>query len=430
MQEKQLTHMRLITIAATALAALLSIPASAQSIRWLGVLPNGVSSKAYDVSDDGEVVVGEADRFTRTRAFRWTSGNGMQDLGSFRDDSPIGGSSVAFGVSPSGLVVVGYSETNASFVVAFGWPNPRNNGLINLGTLGGNNSIAYDVTTTQARQAAYAIGWAENANQQRRAFRLEVSRAAQTIQDLGTLGGSWSEAHALTPDGQIVVGYSETFDGSIRAFRWTASTDSMENLGVPRGSTRSLAYGVSADGQVVVGTAKDEVGHRRPFRYDRGGMSLLPTPNDAEGEAYDVNRDGSVIVGWSSYANDQKRAFRWVNEQGEDLNITYGALLNGSILNVAHAVSSDGRYIVGYGFNSVTNRTEAFLLDTGDNSGGCTPNNGDVDNTGCVDDADLLAVLFAFGQTGSELGRVDTNCDGTIDDADLLIVLFNFGSGC
>jgi hypothetical protein len=61
---------------------------------------------------------------------------------------------------------------------------------------------------------------------------------------------------------------------------------------------------------------------------------------------------------------------------------------------------------------------------------GCQPHNGDVDNNGCIDDADLLAVLFAFGQTGSNLGRVDVNCDQVVDDADLLQVLFNFGSGC
>jgi hypothetical protein len=44
-----------------------------------------------------------------------------------------------------------------------------------------------------------------------------------------------------------------------------------------------------------------------------------------------------------------------------------------------------------------------------------------------VDDADLLAVLFAFGQTGSGLPE-DVNSDGVVDDADLLTVLFNFGS--
>ncbi|GIV08686.1 MAG: hypothetical protein KatS3mg019_0777 [Fimbriimonadales bacterium] len=60
----------------------------------------------------------------------------------------------------------------------------------------------------------------------------------------------------------------------------------------------------------------------------------------------------------------------------------------------------------------------------------CVEHEGDVDNNGCVDDADLLAVLFAFGQSGANLGRVDVNCDRVVDDADLLVVLFNFGRGC
>jgi hypothetical protein len=86
------------------------------------------------------------------------------------------------------------------------------------------------------------------------------------------------------------------------------------------------------------------------------------------------------------------------------------------------AISPDGRYIVGRGFNAATLRPEAFLLDTG------FPLRGDVDRNGCVDDADLLAVLFAFGGQGYR--NEDLNWDGTIDDADLLIVLFHFGSGC
>jgi hypothetical protein len=53
----------------------------------------------------------------------------------------------------------------------------------------------------------------------------------------------------------------------------------------------------------------------------------------------------------------------------------------------------------------------------------------DINRDGCVDDADLLAVLFAFGQTGNGLPE-DTNCDGVVDDADLLAVLFAFGQGC
>ena len=56
------------------------------------------------------------------------------------------------------------------------------------------------------------------------------------------------------------------------------------------------------------------------------------------------------------------------------------------------------------------------------------PVDGDVDGNGCVDDADLLEVLFAFGNTGCT--RADVNGDGVVDDADLLTVLFDFGNGC
>jgi hypothetical protein len=54
---------------------------------------------------------------------------------------------------------------------------------------------------------------------------------------------------------------------------------------------------------------------------------------------------------------------------------------------------------------------------------------GDVNGDGCVDDSDLLAVLFAFGNTGEDLDE-DLTGDGVVDDSDLLEVLFNFGNGC
>jgi hypothetical protein len=55
--------------------------------------------------------------------------------------------------------------------------------------------------------------------------------------------------------------------------------------------------------------------------------------------------------------------------------------------------------------------------------------NGDIDGSGCVDDADLLRVLFAFGQQGADLAA-DLNGDACVDDADLLVVLFALGEGC
>ncbi|GIV08867.1 MAG: peptidase M1 [Fimbriimonadales bacterium] len=53
---------------------------------------------------------------------------------------------------------------------------------------------------------------------------------------------------------------------------------------------------------------------------------------------------------------------------------------------------------------------------------------GDVNGDGCTNDADLLSVLFKFGELGA--CAEDVNGDDQVNDADLLVVLFNYGMGC
>jgi probable HAF family extracellular repeat protein len=134
------------------------------------------------------------------------------------------------------------------------------------------------------------------------------------------------------------------------------------------GGDRSEARGVSADGSVVVGWADNAAGQRRAFRWTAaGGMQDLGTLGSVFGsEATAVSADGSVVVGWAENAAWQKRAFRWTAARGmEDLNLTYAHLLtDGSVLYSANAISPDGRYIAGWGYNAATRRIEAFLLDT------------------------------------------------------------------
>ena len=201
---------------------------------------------------------------------------------------------------------------------------------------------------------------------------------------------------------------------------WSQSLTWLRTLG----GNQSYAYDVSADGAVVVGEAQNAARQFRALRWTASvGMQDLGTLGGNSSEAFGVSADGTVVVGRAENAAGQFRAFRWTASGMEDLNQTYAALLtNGSVLRSANAISPDGRYIVGWGRNAATGRAEAFLLDTG------FPRRGDVDRNGCVDDADLLAVLSAFGERGYR--NEDLNWDGVIDDADLLIVLFNFGSGC
>jgi len=83
-------------------------------------------------------------------------------------------------------------------------------------------------------------------------------------------------------------------------------------------------------------------------------------------DAYGVSADGSVVIGYAHNAAGQWSAFRWTAAGGmEDLNTTYASLLiRRSVLFEARAISPDGRYIVGTGYNAATGRPEAYLLDT------------------------------------------------------------------
>jgi probable HAF family extracellular repeat protein len=330
-----------------------ALPSLAQQLIWLGTL-GGDWSTAYGVSANGSVVVGRARNAAgQWRAFRWTEARGMQDLGTLGGDQ-----SWALGVSADGSVVVGWAENAAGHERAFRWTEAR--GMQDLGTLpGGDGSAATGVSA----DGSVVVGSAQNAAGQWRAFRWTAARG---MQDLGTLpGGCCSSAWGVSADGSVVVGVAANAAGQWRAFRWTAARG-MRGLGT-LGGDYSWATGVSADGSVMVGWADNAAGRSRAFRWTAaGGMQDLGTLGGSESEATGVSADGSVVVGRARNAAGQRRAFRWTAAGGmEDLNITYAHLLtNGSVLEVASAISPDGRYIVGWGYNAATGREEAFLLDT------------------------------------------------------------------
>jgi probable HAF family extracellular repeat protein len=392
----------------------------AQSLTWLGTL-GGNQSSARDVSDNGAVVVGVSTTTQgQRRAFRWVANSGMTSLGVLSQFTHSEG----YSVSADGNRVVGvsiyevpYGGTRRAFLWVSGV------GMRDLGQLPGAPENAAQAISGDG---ATVVGWAATYGLDIHAFRWTQ---ATGMQDMGTLGGQESRARGVSRNGSVIAGRAPNHLGEMYAFWWTASAG-MQPL-YPLAVCCGEANGVSDNGQVIVGrahSAQTERWHACLWWWNVSDYSPrdLGTLGGNESEAYACT-DNQTAVGWSHNAAGQRRAFRWTPSGGmEDLSLAYTRhLTSGSYLEIAYGVSPDGRYIVGEGYNAARGRTEAFLLDTR-----CTAHNGDVDRNGCVDDADLLAVLFAFGVTGQNLGRVDVNCDGVIDDADLLQVLFNFGSGC
>jgi probable HAF family extracellular repeat protein len=328
---------------------LLTTAGWSQSLTWLGTL-GGYWGWANGVSADGRVVVGQVSNAAGYgRAFRWENGV-MQNLGTLG-----GNASSVRGVSADGRVLVGWAENAAGYGRAFRWENGV---MQDLGTLGGDWGWANGISA----DGRVVVGQVVNAAGYGRAFRWENG----VMQDIGTLpGGRESAAWGVSADGRVLVGWAENAAGQRRAFRWENGV--MQDLGT-LGGNRSVARSASADGSVVVGYAYNAAGLWRAFRWESGVMYDLGTPPGygSESAAYGVSADGRVVVG---VAGDYwyGRAVRWTaSGEMEDLNITYASLLTpGSFLGSALAISPDGRYIVGQGYNAATGRREPYLLDTG-----------------------------------------------------------------
>lgn len=182
--------------------------------------------------------------------------------------------------------------------------------------------------------------------------------AEEEIVDLGTLGGERSIATQVNSDGSIVFGYAQDDGGAVRMVLWQNGVANDITLpgviyGEPQLTTAGTERGLlSNDGSTVV----IRTGVNGLYRYRDGTATRIDEPAAPGGLSFDavtaLDRDGSTLVGFS-YVDGDQHATRWTEEGVQDLGLLGGAASS------ALAVSGDGSIVVGVSDVDGGNR-EAF----------------------------------------------------------------------
>jgi probable HAF family extracellular repeat protein len=174
------------------------------------------------------------------------------------------------------------------------------------------------------------------------------------VQDLGTLGGPWSQAAGINDAGKVVGGSPASDEGGVHAFLYSGGQ--MSDLGTLGGS-RSAAKGINnADKVVGFSLMSDATAHA--FLYSHGQMSDLGTLGGSDSSALDIN-DADKVVGSSSTSEAfTYHAFLYSGGQMSDLGTLGGS--DSSALDI-----NDADKVVGSSSTSEAFTYHAFLYSDG-----------------------------------------------------------------
>jgi probable HAF family extracellular repeat protein len=312
-----------LSLIASALLYSQTAAAQAYTLTDLGTLRPG-SARIHDINSLGQAVGASGyPHGSETHAFFWTRKTGMHDLGSL----PGGDYSVASAINDSGQVV---GTSNAKDGMhAFLWTAA--NGLRRLPGFS-----TTDSTTAYAINGAGQVAGASGTH--------AVVWSGNVPQDLGTLGGAWSEAHGINSTGQV-VGVSDTKAGP-HAFLWKSGAP-MQDLGALPGDSSSRANRISDQG-TVVGASEGFRGVQAFIWTNSSGMQAIGAlQGGGYSEAFGVNNLGQVVG--QSGSSLGTRAFLWTKESSiVDLNDLVPALPTGLILTGAFSINDHGE-IVAFG---------------------------------------------------------------------------------
>jgi len=222
--------------------------------------------------------------------------------------------------------------------------NPGGSGVIDLGTLGGTRSQA-----TAVNRSGQAVGWSTTAvNRTEHAFITEPNGTG--MRDIGHLSGVCASANAVNNRGQV-AGYGCTAgERFVHAFVTGPQGADIRDLGT-FGGHNSTALGVNAHG-VVVGWAETRSGINHAFRTGRDGVGLVDLdPGERRSQAFGINVRGHIIGQYLDEANPTARAFVATVHQPKyfDLN-QFAKLDDGAVFMGAVAINNRDQ-IVAYASN-------------------------------------------------------------------------------
>lgn len=196
------------------------------------------SSRAFGVNDSG-VVAGESVLSpTKREATLWTSSGVRNGLGTLPNPGNPNSSSVAFGVNNSG-VAAGWSDS-AENTRAFRWTSV--DGMASLGALpGGTQTRAYSIAAN-----GQIVGWGTSPDGDR---GFVASPSLSSVGALSAQPGSRTRAFGGSNNGWVTGDASDPAVGDV-AFLWSSDT-SLISLGKLAGAARSFGADVNSAAAVV-----------------------------------------------------------------------------------------------------------------------------------------------------------------------------------
>jgi probable HAF family extracellular repeat protein len=314
-------------------------------------------STALAVSADGRVVVGVRESTTTPqRGFFWTREQGVVELGTLPGDS----SSFAVGASTDGSVIVGTSQGGSGTQTAVRWDRDPATGTYAIASLGVPGGWMLSAATGVSGDGSVIVGTLTAPDYAgRSAFRWTVQTGI--VEFGGLSSGAWTYGLAVSGDGTTTVGHIDVPSISTPS-RWNAA-GIPASFSVCSGQCRAYAQAVSNDGSVVVGYTES---FGPAFRWTSATGSVdLPVPTGATAlRAFSMSGDGRV-VGCTTASSQGGEATVWTASRGLiNLNTylpTRGVDLTGWYLSHVYGISADGRVLVGAGRHPLM--FEAFVVE-------------------------------------------------------------------